>query len=449
MTAAALASTRVGERLSLSWQALAVAVFASLLVGEYRGPIIGIAAAITSCGAVMVFGRELPRPRFPAIGYWFLGILALGLISAVIANFSGASPYDIDLQRDIGITLSYLLYLVIGVYFAHSRSTFTALMAAVVAAGMLISVVHLVRLTTVLSSGVSDLYLFRLEAGRGSITQFVALCGCLLLLSEVRSSSWRRVLYGCAALLMISMLATLSRGLMINLIVLALGTMAIAYDRAGRMTADISRFAVTAAGTVAAVVGAYVAITSFSPAVHQFIDEFFITRVTNSANEVAASNLQTRTQIADNYRAFELDQAMLQFANQPLIAQAIGQGWGSTVQFGLETASTKSSFTRTEASFLHNGYAYFLMKTGVAGLLLYIGVLVHLVRRATSRALWPRQPLAFTQRKVLLVLAVTLGIGTVTTGGLGYPATYLGLALLLGACHGPLWSAQAEGGLGA
>jgi O-antigen ligase len=125
---------------------------------------------------------------------------------------------------------------------------------------------------------------------------------------------------------------------------------------------------------------------------------------------------------------------MRQFGEQPWFVQMIGQGWGSSVRFGLETASTKASFSRTEASFLHNGYTYFLMKTGVVGALMYVAFLIQVAVRALSGTRWRTEDFASMQRRILLVVVIALAIGTVTTGGLGYPATFLGLAVLLGAC---------------
>lgn len=430
------------QRLSIGWWVLAVAVTASLIVAEYWGPIIGIAFTIASCGLGMLWGAGSVAMRFPDAGYWLVAILGLGLVSGIWANVAGAVPLDIDVQRDVGMALSYLLFLVVGFCFAHSRETFRLLLAAIILAGLLISVIHLIKLTTVVSSGVTDLYLFRLEAGRGSITQFAGLCACLLLLAEHAERRLRRLVTGCAVLTLVSMLLTLSRGLMLVLIVLALVMVGVVIDRFGRLTIDLVRFVIAIAATAAVVVSAYLVIAELLPAVHQFIDEFFITRVVNSVNEVSAQGLQTRTQIANNYRAFELDRAMAQFREIPLPAQLAGQGFGSSVTFGFETASTKVAFSRTEASFLHNGYAYYLMKAGVLGLLLYVGFMAHLVYRAVKRSLWPADTLASIQRKVLLTLVLSLAIGTVTTGGFGYPATYLAMAALIGLCYGPLQSTE-------
>jgi hypothetical protein len=422
-------------KLPFGWVLLACALTSAMLVAEYLGPIVGIAFALASCGGALLCGVRSEVVHFPAAGYWLVGILATGAVTAVIANYSGATPQDIDVQRDIGISLSYLLFLVIGYTMAGRRDTFRLLLAALVAAGLLISVVHLVRLITVLSSGVTDLYLFRLEAGRGSVTQFVALCACLLLLCDDAVRARRRVVMGCAGLLVISMLLTLSRGLMLSLIILVLVTVGLGVNRAGRFSGDLGKLLLTIGAAATGVVVFYYLTMAFLPGVQAFLDEFFVTRVVNSVTEVSATNLQTRTQIADNYRAFESGEAIRQFSEQPLFAQMIGQGWGSAVRFGLETASTKVSFSRTEAAFLHNGYAYFLMKSGLVGALMYVAFLIQLAGRAVAPNIWPRDAFTSMQRRVLLALVLALAVGTVTTGGLGYPATYLGLAVLLGACY--------------
>lgn len=432
------------ERLPIGVVVLAGTVGSSLLVAEYMGPVVAIAFAACSCGLALLCGVPPDAVRFPPEAYWMVGILAVGAATAVVANASGATPQDIDVQRDIGISVSYLLFLLIGYTLARSRETFRLLLLVVVAAGLLITVIHLVKFTTVLSSGVTDLYLFRLHAGRGSMTQFIALCACLLLLCDEAGRAYRRWLVGCAALLIISMLLTLSRGLMLSLIILVLCTVGLGVDQAGRLSVDLQKLLMTIGVAVAGVAVIYYLTVAFLPAVHAFLDEYFITRVVNSITEVSATNLQTRTQIADNYRAFESGEAMRQFREQPWFVQMIGQGWGSSVRFGLETASTKASFSRTEASFLHNGYTYFLMKTGVVGALMYVAFLVQVAGRAISRTRWRSDDFASMQRRVLLVAVIALAIGTVTTGGLGYPATFLGLAVLLGACCAQVRRPSAE-----
>lgn len=430
-------SSQTSSRPTVGWVVLACALLGTLLVAEYMGPLLGIAFATACCGFTLLVGIPFSAIRFPVVGYWLVGILAVGAAAAVAADYAGTAALDINVQRDVGIALSYLLVLTIGYSFAQSAATMRMLLGILVAAGLVISIVHLVKMTTVLSTGVTDLYLFRLEAGRGSVTQFVALCACLLLLRALATRPVRRLVIGCAVLLVVSMLLTLSRGLMLALVILIVGTLGLAIDRIGRVTVDPARLILSVIIAATGVLAAYYLTVAFLPGVHAFLDEFFVTRVENSVNEVSATGLQTRDQIANNYRAFEAEQAFRQFGEQSWPAQVAGQGWGSVVRFGLETASTKASFTRTEAAFLHNGYAFFLMKSGALGVLMYVAFLIHTAVGAVRPGSWPSGDFTSMKRRILLVLVVALAVSTVTTGGLGYPATYLGMAALLGACYAP------------
>jgi O-antigen ligase len=226
---------------------------------------------------------------------------------------------------------------------------------------------------------------------------------------------------------------------MLDLIILAIAMVGFTANRFGTLIPDVLKSFFVILSALAAAMGLYFAVRFAMPPVGQFIDEFFITKLQNSLTEVSETNLETRNQIIANYRAFELERVMQQFREQSVRVQWLGQGWGSTLEFGFETASSKSTFSRTNAPFLHNGYAYYLMKTGIVGLLLYIGFLSHLALRATASKTWPSAGFAVVRRKILLGAVGVLAIDTVTAGGLGFPAIYFGLLTLLAACYGPVW----------
>lgn len=426
-------------RLGAGWYLFAGAVFISIVVAEYEGPIIGIAFATVAAASGVIWIRNFPTPRSPSAGFWLIGILLLGLVSAVVADVSGVTTLNIDLERDIGTTVSYILFLTLGYYFAYSRDTLRLLLVVIAAAGLVLSVIQLVKAGIVISHGVSDLYLFRLDAGRGSLSQFAALCACLVLLRDLAVAKYRPVLLGTAIACTVSMLAVLGRGLMADLIILAIVILGVTTNRSGTLIPDVLKFILVLVSAVTVVVGIYISLSFVAPAVRHFIDEFFVTKLENSLTEVSGTGQETRSQIAANYRAFELDRTMQQFAAQPTFAQWLGQGWGSTVEFGFETASTKVTFSRTNAPFLHNGYAFYLMKVGIVGLLMYIGFLYQLAMRAITNEIWPSGEFAVIRRKVLLASVVVLAAATVAAGGLGFPAIYFGLIALIGACFGPVW----------
>jgi hypothetical protein len=431
-------------RLGGGWYLFAGAVFLSIVVADYEGPIIGIAFATVAAGSGIIWIRNFPTPRFPPAGFWLIGILLLGLVSAIVANLTGVSTLNIDLERDLGTTVSYILFLVIGYYFAYSRHTLRLLLVVIAAAGLVLSIVQLVKAGIVLSHGVSDLYLFRLDAGRGSLSQFAALGACLVLLRDVAVAKYRPAILATATTCTVSMLAVLGRGLMADLIILAIVILGVTTNRAGTLIPDVLKFILVLVSAATIAVGIYISLRFMVPAVRQFIDEFFITKLENSLREVSGTGLETRSQIAANYRAFELDRTMQQFGAQPAFAQWFGQGWGSTVEFGFETASTKANFSRTNAPFLHNGYANYLMKVGIVGLLLYVGFFYQLALRAITSEIWPSGNFAVIRRKVLLAAVVVLAAASVAGGGLGFPAIYFGLLALIGACSGRVWGPHGD-----
>jgi hypothetical protein len=435
----------IPRRLDVGWYVFACSVFMPIIVAEYVGPIIGMGFAILMLCSGIIWIRNFPTPRFPTAGFWLVGILLVGLASAVAADRSGVTTLNINLQRDLAITVSYILFLTVGYYFAYSRSSLRLILVALAAAGLVISIVQLVKAGMVVSSGVKDLYLFRLDAGRGSASQFAALCAGLVLLQDAAVVKYRPMILVSTAITVLSILSTLSRGLMLDLIILAVTVMGLTMNRRGTLVPDVLNFffAIISAATV--VVGVYFALRLLLPAVSHFIDEFFITRLQNSFAEVASTELETRNQIATNFRAFELERSTQQFEEQTALAQWLGQGWGATVEFGMETASTKSSFSRTSGAFFHNGYAYYLMKVGIVGLLLYIGFLCHLALRATAYKTWHSGDFPVIRRKILLAAVVSLAVNTVTGGGLGFPGDNFGLVALLGACYGPVWGTVMKG----
>jgi hypothetical protein len=434
----------IPRRLDVGWYVFACSVFMPIIVAQYVGPIVGIGFAILIAGSGIIWIRNFPTPRFPSAGFWLVGILLVGLASAVAADRSGVTTLNINLQRDLAITVSYILFLTVGYYFAYSRSSLRLILVALATAGLVISIVQLVKAGIVVSGGVKDLYLFRLNAGRGSASQFAGLCAGLVLLRDAAVVKYRPMILVSTAITVLSILSTLSRGLMFDLIILAVMVMGLTTNRRGTLVPDVLNFVFAIISAAMVVVGIYFALRLVVPAVSHFIDEFFITRLQNSSTEVASTDLETRDQIATNFRAFELERTMQQFEEQTALAQWLGQGWGATVEYGMETAGSKSNFSRTSGAFFHNGYAYYLMKVGIVGLSFYIGFLCHLALRATAHKTWPSGDFAVIRRKILMAAAVALALDTVAAGGLGFPSEYLGLVTLLGACYGPVWGPDGD-----
>jgi hypothetical protein len=420
----------------------ACSVAASLLAAEYLGPVIAIVLGVFAISAGALSVRGLIVPPAPMALCWLVGILVIGLASSVVANVTGTTIELINLERDVGIIVSYIVFLVGGYFFAYNKSTQRLGLLVLVLVGTVISVVHMIQFGIAVSGHVSNLYLFRVSTGRGSVAQYAGLFACAVLLGDSALGKFKSPLRLVGGILTISILLTLSRGLIIDVLILGIVVTGFSVRRSGRLVLDafnLIRFAVVLTLSVVAV---YFVLQWMFPAAFNFLSNVFFTKLMNSFTEVSISNLETRRQIADNYRAFELEHVISTFNDRSAFAQWFGQGWGSTLKFGLETAGSKSEFSRTEAPFLHNGYAYYAMKTGIAGLGLYLCFIVHLAVRAVSPKAWGEDPAVVIQRKVLLSSAIAIAVDTVASGGLGFPVSYLCVIFLVGVCYGPVWGAH-------
>ena len=430
---------------SRGYRALALTAATSLLAVEYLGPVIAIVAALVLiCGGLLLVVSESRMvPKIPSVAYWLLAIFVIGLASSIASNLRGSVVEPINLERDIGIIVSYAAFLVAGYVFAYDTETRRLGLAVLVIVAAILSAVYVVNSATTISGSVSDLYQYRLDSGRGSQTQCAGIFASAMLMVDRSMARFRRLLIIVAGIITFSVFLTLSRGLIFDLLIVAVVVTGVALGSSGVLIPDAARLFSFAAGAFLAYGVVYYFFLWFLPNAFHFISEEFVTRLVNSISEVATSNLETRDQITANYRAFELANVVRVFSGGSDFTQWFGQGWGSSLKFGFETAGLKSHFTRTEAAFLHNGYAYYLMKTGLLGLFMYVIFLIHLAVRAILPKAWASGPGILMQRKILLACVVALAINTLTTGGLGFPIGYLGLVMLIGMCYTPVWGRSA------
>ncbi len=424
------------------WHLSGSLVVISLLAAEFMSPLaaLGVAALAFALLTLMLWKFVY---RWNPVDILPLGLLLIvGLMGTLIGGFGNAAIQDVNFQRDILILLSYLVAVAIGQWFAGSGKFEQVFWRALVLSAVVIANVHLLRFGMALSSGVTDLNSLRLEAGRGSFTEFAGVIGIFMLKSLTGRSKLSAAQYLALTLILLSLVASLSRGLLISVALLGLfiATSSI-MARSQLLAFSLVKIAYLAASSVVVLLAAYFALWIALPQVAGFLDKFFFAKVLQSWTEVSSTQFLTSREIAANYRAFEADRAIAQFESHPIYAQFIGQGWGTVVEFGIETASTTSDFSRTNAAFLHNGYVNFLVKSGFLGVLFYILFLARFLGIArTGRADANRPMLETAKRKFLFVVVIAVVLGSLTTGGFGYPASYLAMAMLLGACSMPSWA---------
>jgi O-antigen ligase len=136
-----------------------------------------------------------------------------------------------------------------------------------------------------------------------------------------------------------------------------------------------------------------------------------------------------------NFRAYETDRVLDQFAQSSVPAMLFGQGFGATVDLGvtMPLMVTETGFRGVRhIGVFHNGYVYLLTKVGLLGLVLYGAVLVYLYRIGRSRATLPIAQTEAAAGRLFQFAIVTLAATTYFIAGVFNRADMFPVLLLTG-----------------
>jgi hypothetical protein len=141
----------------------------------------------------------------------------------------------------------------------------------------------------------------------------------------------------------------------------------------------------------------------------------FGAKLVRSVTEISVNDYSAARDVAINFRGYETQQALNQFAQSDVSGMLFGQGFGTLVDMGfhlpLGVREAGDRYLRF-IPVLHNGYMYLLTKVGLVGLLLFVFVLTY-VYVAGKR--WSAGPASDPNRYVgRLVQAVALTLAATT-----------------------------------
>jgi O-antigen ligase len=136
-----------------------------------------------------------------------------------------------------------------------------------------------------------------------------------------------------------------------------------------------------------------------------------------------------------NFRAFETNRALDQYAAAPVQEMVFGQGFGATVDLGitmpLQISDTGFRGVRHIGIF-HNGYIFLLTKVGMVGLLLYVGVMAYLYGVGRRRADGPLASPEVRAGRLFQFAVVTLAATTYFIAGVFNRTDMFPVLLLIG-----------------
>lgn len=144
----------------------------------------------------------------------------------------------------------------------------------------------------------------------------------------------------------------------------------------------------------------------------------FIGKLARSADELSVQDYTNRKEINDNWRGYETSRGIDGWAEGGVFRQIFGKGFGAQVDLGLfQNLSTDSRGSVRFIPIFHNGYVYLLVKTGVVGVLLYLGALLWMYRVGRRSAGGAPDDPATLQGRALQGCVVVLAVSTWVVSG--------------------------------
>lgn len=368
---------------------------------------------------------------FPLVGWLFsqkktpvyvsyITLPLVGIISIGLVGYFINPPFDVT--KDIWYVGNIILTFLAGFILMYNLKDFPRLSRTFVIAAVLISLLHLFKFVLhpeYLALPANDL---REVAGKGNLISILGV-GLLIVSWLVKTPLFNHhkwINHIAFGICLTSIGLSFSRDSLVSLVLLV----ACIY---GWIDFNNTRRLIKVAIATTLLVGTILVLPAPTSTGQ---NATLIDKVLYSANELKVKDYNSIQAINANWRGYETARALKTYSNGNYWQYIVGQGFGTSVDLGLymQLGEDKVRF----APILHNGYMYLLVKTGVAGLALYLLMILLLMRLGTQYS-----HSADLESKYVGRLTVGMGfimiLSTYVVAGLLNKQALISVALLTGA----------------
>jgi hypothetical protein len=422
-SAAELTALAPQEAPRAAWPAISLGllgVFAVLLPA-------GLTTLLNAClvflaAAVWLAGRQPLPAALTGVLAGFAAVIVIGLLSG-----AGAPGYLYF--KDLWYCSNPALVVLVGYVLGRQSDDTACGLRAFVLGGTVVAALHLFIVWQRLDLGdVLSLPAAQLRGVTGIGFEGVALA---LLIAFGARGQWRRWLRlppaavaTCVALCAASVVLSFSRTLALGLAVGGLVLAGFFARRAGR------RVGVLVLALLAVLAALQLAVDTRTVEARQS----FLGKLARSLVEQLPDDRQSVAEANANWRGYETARAWATWSGGQPWQWLFGQGFGVQVDLGYFQNLTRNP--REAARFipvLHNGYAYLLVKTGLAGVVCYLALLRHLWRTGhAAAAVEPGPSLRRLQGRLLQACALVLAVTTWFVAGAFSKFEMFAFMLLIG-----------------
>ncbi len=333
-------------------------------------------------------------------------VLFIGVISLIVNYFIYNANYQIrDILRDFLYSTTPVACLLIGYFAAKNDGRWTKISKTAIMLGVVMAFYHLSAF--VANPGLILEEPMKVRDTAGNIADIV-LISFLIIIFQRRFDLNSKKYYYIALILFTSIYLSYSRTSMIVLLLFYFS-----------MSGIIGRINFKFVFSILLLFLSYYWISEY------YVDsnDYTITsRIFRIFSEMAISDYDSMSEININWRGFETYKTISQYLNGDAIQLIVGQGFGTLVDLGLNIDLGGGVGTGTESSnyryipITHNGYAYIILKFGLAGIFGYIYFFYILIKKIYVGIGTEIGPALETRR---FLLGLILAVASIMSVGMG------------------------------